>query len=728
MTFPFHPQLESMDCGAACLQMVAAYHGKQYSLATLRERCFVDREGVSVRGIAVAAESIGFDCAVFQMTYQSEDKTEAALMTVPLPCIVHWGKDHFVVVYKVNARWVWVADPKIGKRKLERAVFEAACLNDAGEMIAILLEKNVDFDASYTESLNRTKGFSFLIPYIRPYRKLIVQLCIGLLVGSIFQLIFPFLTQALVDTGIQNRDIDFIYLILVAQLMIFAGRTTVDVIQSWILLHVGTRINVSLISDFLKKLLALPIKYFDQKHIGDLLQRVEDHQRVEIFLTSATLKTIFSVFHILVFGLVLLIYHRGIFLIFLISSILYLVWIFLFLQKRRQIDQIRFEQLAENQHAIIEMIEGAQEIKLQGSAQRHRWEWAGIQAQLFRTSVQALSITQYQDTGAGIINQVKDIFISFVAATAVINGQMTLGMLLAVQFIVGQLSGPLYQLVAFIRLAQDAKISLERLHEVHQQENEESEKDTLIKTIPSPADIQFSNVSFQYNSLGKPVLNDINIHIPHGKTTAIVGPSGSGKTTLVKLLLGFYQPTNGNIQLGNVPFASLSKKVWRKHCGAVMQDGFLFSDTIAKNISESESGIDTHRLQLAIQTANISDFIQELPLGLETKLGSKGNNLSQGQRQRLLIARTVYKNPDFIFFDEATNALDADNERIIMQNMTHFFENKTVVVVAHRLSTVKHAHQIIVLDQGQVVEIGNHQTLIAQQGAYYQLVKNQLEL
>lgn len=727
-TFPFYQQLDAMDCGATCLQMVSAFFGKKYSLSHLRQLCYTDREGVSLKAINQAAQQIGFDTMAVQMPYQAAQSSVASILAAPLPCVVHWEQNHFVVVYKANDKYIWVADPKVGKQKMRRQAFEKMCASD-GLITALLLEPSSSFlNRLKEESEQARTGFSFLIPYLQPYRSLIFQLIVGLLIGSVFQLIFPFLTQAVVDIGIQNQDINFIYLILVAQLMLFLGKATVDVIQSWILLHIGTRINVSLIADFLKKLLKLPINFFDSKHIGDLLQRVDDHQRIEIFLTSATLRTIFSIFHILVFGIVLLLYHRGIFLIFLVAGIFYLLWIFLFLKKRRQIDLIRFEQMAAHQNALVEMIEGAQEIKLQGSAQRHRWAWASIQADLFRTSIRSLSIAQYQDKGASFINQTKDIFITFVAATAVIEGSMTLGMLLAVQFIVGQLSGPLQQLISFIRLTQDAKISMERLAEVHQHPQEEKERSTFLGELPKEASVVLKSVSFKYNQLSDWILKDIDLTIPYGKTTAIVGHSGSGKTSLLKLLLGFYEPLEGEIYLDEIPLQRLSKKTWRQHCGAVLQDSYVFADTIENNISESEEGIDIKRLQKAVQIANIQDFIQRLPLGLQTKLGANGNTISQGQRQRLLIARTVYKNPDYFFLDEATNALDAENELVIMNNMRACFEGKTAIVVAHRLSTVKNAHQIVVLDKGQIVEKGTHQELLKQAGPYYNLVKNQLEL
>ncbi len=725
--FPFFQQPDMMDCGPTCLRMICAYYGKQHSLSYLRSISHVDREGVSFKGIAVAAEQLGMMTVAVKMPYEHKDDEYASILNVPLPCIVHWEQNHFIVVYKANRKHVWVADPVIGKVKLTRAKFEEGWCKGATEGLALLFEPTPDFYKEIGEEPDRS-SFGFLLNYLKPYRRLIVQLILGLLLGSVFQLIFPFLTQSLVDVGIQNQDINFVYLILAAQLMLFLSQLMVEFIQSWILLHIGTRVNVTLISDFLRKLLKLPIGFFDTKMMGDLLQRIDDHQRIEAFLTSTTLRTLFSAVNIIIFGIVLLIYNKLIFLVFFLASSLYLAWIFIFLKRRRLVDHQRFKEAADNQSTLIELIEGAQEIKLQGSQQKRRWKWAGIQARLFRTSIRSLSITQYQDAGANFINQLKNILISFIAAKAVIDGQMTLGMMLAVQYIVGQLNAPLLQLVNFIRTAQDAKIGMERLNEIHLQEEEEPEDIQKVINLPENLDINIKDVYFKYNELNNWVLENINLHIPQGKTTAIVGKSGSGKTTLVKLLLGFYQPTTGHIRVGGISLQNIKNELWRSQCGAVMQDGYIFSDTIANNIAESSDQIDAIHLMNAIFAANIQDFIEDLPLGYNTIIGAKGNSISQGQKQRLLIARTVYKNPTFIFFDEATNALDAENEKIIMENMNSFFQGRTVIVVAHRLSTVKHADQIVVIDKGSITEVGTHKSLLAKKGDYYQLVKNQLEL
>lgn len=729
-TFPFYKQLDAMDCGPSCLRMIAKYYGKAYTLQHLRDISYIDREGVSLKGISAAAETIGMLTVAVRLPFVSDGSDMTALCDegVPLPCIVHWEQNHFIVVYKISKKNVWVADPGMGKRKLTHHEFKKGWLKGGNEGLALLLEATPKFYEE--EGIDEPKtGFRFLFQYLRPYRWLMTQLLLGLLLGSVFQLIFPFLTQSLVDVGIQNQDIDFIYLILAAQLMLFVSQALTELIQSWILLHIGTRLNITLISDFLMKLMKLPIGFFDTKLIGDLLQRIGDHNRIEAFLTSASLRTLFSAFNIIIFSIILLIYNTTIFFVFCIASILYLVWIFLFLKKRQEVDHLRFKELAENQSTLIELIRGMQEIKLQGSEQKRRWQWTAIQSKLFRANIRSLAITQYQDTGAGLINQFKDILISFIAAKAVIDGQMTLGMMLAIQYIVGQLNGPLQQLVLFVRTAQDAQISLERLNEIHSQEEEETNShEQKIMELPKQADLVLSDLSFRYNALSDWVLKDINLTIPQNKITAIVGTSGSGKTSLVKLLLGFYQAEKGRIRVGGIALSNIKNSVWRSHCGAVMQDGYIFSDTIALNVAESDDRVDTQKLLNAVAIANIQDFVEELPKGFNTMIGAKGNGISQGQRQRLLIARTVYKDPRFIFFDEATNALDANNEKIIMKNMDRFFAGRTVVVVAHRLSTVKNADQIVVLNKGEIVEIGTHETLTAKQGAYYNLVKNQLEL
>ncbi|MBK7093797.1 MAG: peptidase domain-containing ABC transporter [Saprospiraceae bacterium] len=724
--FPFYKQFDAMDCGPTALRMIAKHYGKSYSLQFLREKCYIDREGVSLKGISEAAENIGFRTLAVKIPFNGR-KDDPCLLNAPTPSIVHWNQNHFVVVYKVNNKNIWIADPADGKFRLTHEDFKKNWISDDDHGIALLIERGLDFYNADDDKETKLNTYSFLKSYLIPHKKLFVQLILGLLLGSVFSLIFPFLTQSLVDIGIDTRNLNFIHIVLIGQIMLFLSGLIVRFIQSWILLHISVRINVGLISDFLIKLMRLPLGFFDTKNTGDLLQRIGDHTRIQGFLTNSSLSFLLSIVNIIIFGIVLAVYSAKIFVIFLIAAVVYILWIMFFLKKRREIDYMAFQQMSDNQDSLIEIIQGMPEIKLQGSEQKRRWKWANIQAKLFRVQMKSLTISQYQDAGGLFINQLKDILITFMAAKSVLDGSMTLGMMLAVQYIIGQLNSPLQQLIGFIRSAQDATISLERLAEVHNQGNEEENKVLRSNIIPE-GDIIIETLSFSYTPISVEVLKEINLTIPRGKITAIVGTSGSGKTTLIKLLLGFYNPVRGMIKVGNIPFDSIHRKIWRDRCGVVMQDGFIFSDTMSNNIAESAENIDFLKLIKAANTANIMEFVNSMPLGFNTKIGAKGNGISQGQKQRFLIARAVYKDPEFIFFDEATNALDANNEKIIMENLSEFFRNKTVIVVAHRLSTVKNADQIVVLEDGKIVEIGNHKELVKAKGAYFTLVKNQLEL
>ena len=750
--FPFYHQLDAMDCGPTCLRMVAKHYGKHYSLETLRQKSFIGREGVSLLGISTAAESIGFRTLGVHISFEQ-------LCEAPLPCIVHWKQNHFVVVYKIQCKMnnvqctkgevpkgtVYVADP--GQRLIKFTVQEflsgwlSTKTEGQDEGVALLLEPTPDFYAAEDEKQDKTK-LRFVLQYLKPYKKLIVQLFLGMMLGTLLQLIFPFLTQSIVDYGIGNNNLNFVVVILIAQLTLYFAQTSVEFIRSWILLHISTRINISIISDFLIKLMKLPIGFFDTKMIGDIMQRIGDHRRIEAFLTSSTLNTLFSFVNLIVFSIVLALYSLKLFMVFLVASALYVLWITIFLRKRKELDYKRFAQASAEQSNLYQLITGMQEIKLNNCEKQKRWEWENIQAKLFRVSIKGLSLSQYQQSGAFFINETKNILISFVSAAAVIKGDMTLGMMTAVQYIIGQLNSPINQMIGFIQSAQDAKISLERLGEIHNREDEEqlgmrNEKlgilmdgDISVAGTHSmcPTDLRVENVTFRYDELSDNVLEDITLEIPAGKVTAIVGMSGSGKTTIVKLLLGFYPPKKGEIMAGGTNLKNIRPSDWRARCGAVMQDGFIFSDTIARNIAVGEEHVDTQRLLNAVRVANIEEMIDALPLGYNTKIGQEGKGISQGQRQRILIARAVYKNPDYLFFDEATNALDANNEKVIMENLQQFFKGRTVVVVAHRLSTVKNADQIVVLNHGHIVEVGTHEQLTALRGEYYELVRNQLEM
>lgn len=743
-TFPFYKQLDAMDCGATCLRMIAKYYGKNYSLDTLRQKSFISREGASMLGLSEAAESIGFRSLGIRATLKT-------LSEAPLPCIVHWKQKHFVVVYDIHLTkqnkkilesenninseslkgYIKVADPANGRIKYSIKEFLSGWLSNKkdnkDEGIALLLEPRPEFYSQKDEKVSKTK-FSFILKYLLPYKALILQLFLGMLLGTLLQLIFPFLTQSIVDYGISNNNLNFVVLILIAQLTLYISQTAVEFIRSWILLHISTRINISIISDFLIKLMKLPIGFFDTKMIGDIMQRIGDHSRIQNFLTASTLNTLFSMVNLIVFTCVLAFYSLKLLFIFLFASGLYILWIVVFLKKRKELDYKRFALASNEQSNIYQLITGMQEIKLNNSEKQKRWEWENIQASLFKVSIKGLALSQYQSTGAFFINETKNILISFFSAQAVINGDMTLGMMMAVSYIMGHLNSPINQMIGFIQSAQDAKISMERLGEIHNKDDEEKPSDNKTNTVPEDKTIHIKNLSFRYNPLSEDVLKDINLTIPQGKITAIVGMSGSGKTTLVKLLLGFYPISQGEINIATSPLSSISNRTWRARCGAVMQDGFIFSDTIANNIAVGEDDVDKEKLLNAVKVANIQEMVENLPLGFNTKIGQEGKGISQGQRQRILIARAVYKNPDYFFFDEATNSLDANNERIIMQNLKQVFKGKTVVIVAHRLSTVKDADNIIVLNNGRLTEQGTHDKLTKQKGEYYNLVKNQLEL
>ncbi len=725
-SFPFYKQLDAMDCGPSCLRMIAKYYGKAYTLQTLRNKSYLSRDGVSMMGISEAAESIGFRTMGVSIT------PAQLLSTAPLPLIVHWKQIHFVVVYRVSRDKVFVADPAFGLVRYTREEFLKNWISTrkGGEEkgLALLLETTPEFYAEEGEKIDRS-NLRFLLSYLKPYRRFIVQLVLGMLLGSIIQLLFPFLTQSVVDVGINNQDIGFIYLILIAQLVLFISRMSVDFIRGWILLHLSTRMNISLISDFLIKLMKLPLGFFDIKLVGDILQRIGDQRRIENFLTSSSLNIMFSLVNLLVFGIVLAIYSWKILILFAVGSFLYFAWLSVFMRKRRELDFKRFSNLSENQSKLIQLISGVQDIKLYHAERQKRWEWENIQGSLFKVNIRSLALTQYQEAGGVFINETKNILITFLAATAVIHGDMTLGMMLAVSYILGQLNAPIEQMIHFMHVTQDARISMERLGEIHKEDNEEKEERTEMIVMPESKTLEIRDLSFRYEGpYSRKVLDGVNLEIPADKVTAIVGVSGSGKTTLIKLLLSFYTPLEGEIRVGDTILQSLSPQIWRRRCGVVMQDGFVFSDTIARNIALGEEYVDTDRLLQAVRMANIKDFIESLPVGYNTRVGSGGQSLSGGEKQRILIARAVYKQPEFLFIDEGTSSLDAENEKVIIDNLQEFFRGRTVIVVAHRLSTVRNSDQIVVLEKGRVAETGKHDELIKKKGSYYNLVKNQLEL
>ena len=730
--FPLYTQHDAMDCGPTCLRMVAAFYGRRFSLQSLRENCFISRQGVSMLGISEAAEKLGMHTIGLRIPILR------LIDDVPIPCIIHWNQNHFVVLYRIEKRknecLFHIADPAGSKITYTEEEFKRCWLagrnGGEDEGVVLCLEPTPDFYNHPIEDSdnNNKRSMLFLFQYLRPYKKLILQLFIGLGTGSLIQLILPFLTQSIVDFGITNQNLGYIYLVLIAQIVLVVSSTSVEFIRGWILLHIGMRVNISLISDYLAKLMRLPIAYFDTKMTGDILQRINDHTRIQEFLTSTSLSTLFSIANIVIFGLVILFYNWMIFLIFFMGSALYVAWVWLFMKRRAVLDHKMFAQNSANQSNMVQLVGGMQEIKLNGCEQQKRWEWEHIQARKYSLTVKGLALSQYQQSGGILINQMKNAVITALVAALVIKGDITLGMMLSIQYIIGQLNSPIDQLIGFVRQYQDAQLSLERLQEIYTKDDERPAGKTLITDIKN-TDIKIEHLSFRYDKLNeKPTLDNISIVIPKGKTTAIVGLSGSGKTTLLKMILGFYEPDKGKVIIGNSDIKNYDKREWRKHCGTVMQDGFIFSDTIARNIAPGEERIDEDRMREAAETANIRDFIEDLPLGYNTKVGAEGHGLSMGQKQRILIARAVYKNPEFIFMDEATNSLDANNEHLIMQKLNRFMQGRTAIVIAHRLSTVRDADNIVVLQDGHICEQGTHADLINKQGIYYSLVKNQLNV
>jgi len=705
--------------------MVARHYGKHFTLQTLRDKSHLTREGVSMLGIARAAEDIGMQTMGVSITWDRL-KQEA-----PLPVIVHWQQNHFVVVYKIRKEKVYVADPAFGHTVYSKEEFLKGWLSNREEGeekgSALLIQPTPDFLNQEDEPVKKT-GFRYLFRYLAPYRRYVYHLLLGLIIGSIIQFLLPFLFQAIVDWGITNQDLHFIYLVLLFQFILIISQMGVDFIRRWILLHLSTRVNISLISDFLSKLMKLPVGFFDTKLTGDILQRIGDHRRIETFMTTSSLTILFSMVNLVVFAIILAIYSLKIVLIFIAGGLLYFLWINIFMRRRRTLDQKYFSKMAENQSKLIQIIHGIREIKLNNAERTSQWDWKNIQAGLFRVNMKSLSLNQYQEAGGVFINETKNILINVTAAIAVLNGNLTLGTLLAISYILGQLNGPIEQMITFFHRAQDAKISLERLGEIHDSEDE-YQRETGVTVLPTIDKLVVSNLEFNYpGAIQRNVLENINLALKKDTVTAIVGVSGSGKTTLVKLLLGFYPPAKGDIRVGDMNLQMMSPDLWRSQCGVVMQDGYIFSDTIAKNIAMGELDIKVDQLLYAAKMACVDDFIDQLPLGYNTMIGQEGLTLSGGEQQRILIARAIYKNPGFLFLDEGTSALDAQNERRIMDNLQLVFRGKTVLVVAHRLSTVKDADQIIVLDKGKIVEEGKHNHLIAKKGHYFNLVRNQLEL
>ena len=712
-----------MDCGPACLMMIGLHHGKKYSLNRLRQLCDKGQQGVTLLGINRAAEELDFKTLPMKMTI------ELFVQQAQLPCLVHWQGDHYVVVYKISKGKITIADPGVGKATLSTKQFTECWTQGKDTGIVLFVEPTQKFYQNEDDQHQSKNGLSRLASHMLRFKKFLGQLGLGALLGSLLNLIFPFLTQALVDHGIGNSDINFVYAILVAQLMLFFSRTATEFIRGWILVHMGARINIAVISEFLMKLMRLPLSYFSSRNLGDVLQRVSDHNKIEEFLTSHSINIVFSLLNLIIFSIIMATYSGAIFIIFFFGSLASIGWVMLFLNRRKVLDYQQFTQMRANQNAIVQLVNGMPEIKMNQAAESQRWAWETIQGKLFNVRLKALALEQYQQAGTLFFNEGKNIWITFMAASQVISGELTLGMMMAITYILGQMNAPIEQLLQFIRQAQDAKLSMERLGEIQDMKEEKDEVGGELSDNVPKGDIRLHEVSFKYSRHDREhVINKLNLIIPYQKTTAIVGASGSGKTTLMKLLLKFYALEEGRISVGGQDLKFIDHDAWRSKCGVVMQDGYILNDTIAKNIAMGNKGVNFERVLHAAKNANIHEEIENLPQGYQTPIGQEGVGLSGGQSQRILIARAIYKNPDFLLFDEATSALDANNEKKIQKNLQNFFKGKTAVIIAHRLSTVKNADKIIVLEKGRIIEQGDHQTLTKKKGFYYDLVKNQLEL
>lgn len=732
--FANYRQLDTMDCGPTCLRIIAKHYGRDVSPQFIRGICHSGHSGTSFLGLCDAAEAIGFRCIGVKISWKQFKKE------IPLPCIVHWNQKHFVVVYRIRETHgrciVYVSDPAEGLLRYSEEQFKKSWLSiPAGKEsdmkgVALLLEPTPVFYKE-TSRMGRDTHFSLsqLTTYLRPHSQSLFQVFLAMIVASLLSILLPFITQSIVDRGVALNSLGFVKTMLVAELLIVLGQLANDLIRNWLMLHMTARVSISLISDFLLKLMRLPIAFFDTKMTGDIMQRIQDHGRIQDFLTNSLLSMVMAVILLIVYGAILGGYNVTILLIFMVGTALYIVWVLFFLKYRRKLDYMRFQEASKNQSSIVQLISGMQDIKLNNCEKQKRWEWERIQAKLFKISVKGLSLSQAQHIGGTFIDQTKNILISFLAAKAVIDGNMTLGMMTALTYIVGQLNAPVSQFISFVRESQDASISMERLGEIHSRDDEEPVGIDKLQDIPESAGLEFKNVTYQYEGPHSPkVLDNVSLVIPFGKVTAIVGASGSGKTTMMKMMLGFYTPVSGSVTLGGIELNNYSESSWRRQCGCVMQEGYIFSNSIAENIALCDDVPDMVRVRQAADVANIREWIEALPLGYNTKIGVDGHGLSVGQKQRILIARAAYKNSPYLFFDEATNSLDANNEKAIMENLDRLFRNKTVVIIAHRLSTVKNADNIIVLNQGHIVEEGTHQSLIMKKGYYYELVHNQLEL
>lgn len=719
--FPHEFQLDTKDCGPTCIKIIAKFYGRFYSLSYLRDLCGITREGVSFLDISDACESISLRTKCIKIDF-------ATLQTIPLPCIVHWNNDHFIVVYKITRKHVFVSDPAKGLLKHSIADFKQGWSGSTSIGTALAIEPMADFkQRSAIDKMERKKTLENFLGYFTPYKKSFINLFIVMLIVTILQAFLPFISKSIIDVGIQTNDLDFIDLVLIANIVIIVSVLLSNMVRDWILLHITSRVNISLISDYLIKLMKLPITFFENKLIGDILQRAQDHERIRDFIMNNSLNFIFSILTFFIFGIILFVYNPTLCLIYFTGSTLFMLWVVFFLRFRKKLDWEYFDIHTKNQSYWVETIGSIQDIKINNYEKQKRWKWEALQVSMFKIDQKILRITNAQNLGAQFINQLTNLFINFYCAKAVIRGEITFGVMISTQFIIGMLNGPIMQFISFIQSAQYAKISFLRLNEIHElEEEEENEINNSIK-LPEDKSLLLRNVSFQYSRNGNYILSNISMIIPQGKVTAIVGDSGSGKTTLLKLILRLYKPTHGELTMGNLNIQNINLKQWRDSCGAVMQDGKIFSDTIQNNIVLDDENINYERLKKAVTAANIASEIEAMPKGYQTMMGESGRGLSGGQKQRILIARALYKDPDYLFFDEATNSLDVINEQKIVTALEEIFENKTVIVVAHRLSTIRKADQIIVLKNGYITEIGNHDSLMLREdGHYYQLVNTQI--
>jgi len=715
--------LKDRDSAIKCLRSVARHYGKIISLQTLRGKDKTGNEAASLRSIAEMAEGLGLRARCVQMNYATLSKN------TPLPFIIKWNGHGFVMVSAIVQNQIAIG---VDKETLTVSADEF-CRNWLPEGhtqgAVLLLEATPAFyNAPGEDDEQHSGSFSWLYGYVKKYPKLLRQLGIGILVGTILKLLPPFLTQSIVDVGINNNNVDFIYLILMAQLMLMIGRNSMEAIRGWLLLHVSTRVGISLLTDFVAKIMRLPMRFFNEKSLGDVMQRVEDQKRIEVFLSTQLSNILFSMVNITIYTAIFAIYDGFIFTIFFGATLLYVGWILIFMRKRRDLDTKRFEIASLERDKLVQIVQGMPDIKLANAEMPKRWDWEMLRSKLFRQNVRTLALSQTQQIGGLIINESKNIIITFLSAKAVLDGHLSIGAMLAIQQMLGQTNSPIEQIVQYMQQWQDARMSMDRLVDIHKLADEETDEHNKMHQLPAQRDIVMRNVSFKYTNTTTKVLRNVKLFIPQGKTTAIIGSSGSGKTTLLKMLLKYYQPTSGELLLGNTELRNISNHTWRNECGVVASDGFVFTDTFLQNIALGAEEIDFERVKIAARVANIEEYIESLPMGYHTVVGADSGGMSQGQKQRLLIARAVYKDPEYLFLDEGTNALDTENQHIIMENLRQYFRGRTMVVVAHRLSTIRHADQIVVIEKGAIVEKGTHEELIALQGRYYQLLSSQLEM